>query len=422
MATKLTDTAVKALPTPATGNKIHYDTELKGFGVRVTAAGARSFVLNYRTATGRERRFTIGSTSAWKVAAARAEAAALKQRVDRGEDPLEEIATARAAPTVADLCDRFEAEVLPKRRPNTQESYRAQIKNYVRRHMRQMKVADVTFADVDGLHRKITAAGRPYSANRTIALLSKLFSLAIKWGYRADNPVRGVEKNAETKRKRYLSPVELASLTAALNAHKDVQAANIIRLLLLTGARRNEVQSMRWADLNLTDGIWSKPGSTTKQRTDHVVPLSAPARQLLSDLRRDAEAAANKAGREVGEYVFPGRYGSHRSELKKDWAELCIAADIVSVTKEKDAKGKERIVKVPSARMHDLRHTYASVLASAGLSLPVIGALLGHSQPATTARYAHLLDDPLRAATERVAAVVMGGGKPAEVVPLKGGA
>jgi integrase len=289
----------------------------------------------------------------------------------------------------------------------------------VRPHMRQMKVADVTFADIDGLHRKITAAGKPYSANRTVALLSKLFSLAIKWGYRADNPVRGVEKNAETKRKRYLSPVELASLTAALNAHKDVQAANIIRLLLLTGARRNEVQSMRWADLNLTDGVWTKPGATTKQKTDHVVPLSAPARQLLSDLRRDAEAAAKKAGREIGDYVFAGRYGSHRSELKKDWAELCIAADIVTVTKEKDAKGKERIVKVPSARMHDLRHTYASVLASAGLSLPVIGALLGHTQPSTTARYSHLFDDPLRAATERVAAVVMGGGKSAEVVELK---
>lgn len=127
-------------------------------------------------------------------------------------------------------------------------------------------------------------------------------------------------------------------------------------------------------------------------------------------------------------YVFPGRTGEHRVEIKQNWRTLCIAAGIVTTETVKDAKGTEKIVVTPSARLHDLRHTYASVLASAGLSLPVIGALLGHSQAQTTHRYSHLFDDPLRAATERVGAIVMPSDDEAEdeprgkIVPMKGGA
>ena len=132
---------------------------------------------------------------------------------------------------------------------------------------------------------------------------------------------------------------------------------------------------------------------------------------------------AKKQGRAVSDYVFPGLgVKGHRIELKKDWRELCIAAGIVELGTVELARGKERTIVTPSARIHDLRHTYASVLASAGLSLPIIGALLGHSQPATTARYSHLLDDPLRAATERVGAIVMPKGEGAETQPLKGDA
>jgi integrase len=223
-----------------------------------------------------------------------------------------------------------------------------------------------------------------------------MFGLAIRWGWRSDNPAKGIERNPEEKRHRYLAGDELGRLTAALAEHEDQQAANIIRLLLLTGARRGEVQAAKWEQLDLTAGVWVKPGSTTKQKTLHRVPLSGPARQLLADLRVKAAKDA--------QYVFPGRGGEgHRIEIKGDWAAICKAANI------------------SAARMHDLRHTYASVLASAGLSLPVIGALLGHSQPATTARYSHLFDDPLRVATERAADLITG--KPsAEIVLLKGGA
>jgi integrase len=140
-------------------------------------------------------------------------------------------------------------------------------------------------------------------------------------------------------------------------------------------------------------------------------------------MRTEADKATKKQGTAVSDYVFPGRRGKgHRQELKKAWRELCIAAEIVTVQRVTDAKGKERRIVTPSARIHDLRHTYASMLASSGMSLPIIGALLGHSQPGTTARYSHLFDDPLRQATERVGAIVMPKGEGAKITPLKGGA
>src|SRR5262249_15110812 len=155
-----------------------------------------------------------------------------------------------------------------------------------------IKVADVTFADVDALHRRITKAGAIYQANRTVAVLSKMFSLAIKWGYRSDNPAKGVERNDEHKRERYLTPDEMARLGEALTKCPDKQGATIIGLLLLTGARSGEVRSIRWADLDLRAGVWTKPATNTKQRKPHRIPLSEPALALLNILRAEADRRA----------------------------------------------------------------------------------------------------------------------------------
>jgi integrase len=381
MAQKLTDKIVAALPCPQSGNRVTYDSEVRGFGIRVTAKGARSFVLNYRSpASGRERRYTIGQFPPWKTAAARTEAGELRKRIDRQEDPLEQIKTIRAAPTVGELCQRFMEEHLPKKRPATQRDYRRIISNEVSPALKHMKVAGVTFENVDALHRAITKRGAPYTANRTAAVLSKMFGLAIKWGYCPANPARGIERNPEEKRHRYLSSAELTRFTDALSTHRDRMAADILRILLLTGARRGEVQAMRWADLDLESGTWTKPASTTKQKALHRVPLSAPVRQHLAKLYAEAKPGA--------EFVFPGAHGGHRVEIKHNWAAICKAAGI------------------SGARIHDLRHTYASLLVNGGASLPLIGALLGHSQPQTTARYAHLFDDPQRRATEGVGALL----------------
>ena len=396
MAQELTDHILKTqCPPPEKGNRIHYDTKVRGFGLRVTAAGARSFIYNYRV-LGRERRYTIGpyGRDQWTLAGARKRAGELQKMVERGEDPLGNKEEARTAPTVADMCKRFEEDHSPKLRPSSWRDYKSIIDSYILPALKHHKVADVSYSDIDGLHRKISKTA-PYQANRTVAVLSKMFTLARRWWPKLgiDNPVRGIERNQEQKRHRYLSPDELAGLTKALAEYEDQQAAHIIRLLLLTGARRGEVQGMKWADLELKAGVWTKPGATTKQKTEHRIPLSAAACQLLKELEADKEDDAA--------YVFPGRSKGHRVEMKGAWADICKAA------------------KISGARMHDLRHTYASVLASAGQSLPIIGALLGHTQPATTARYAHLFDDPLRKATEHVGATVTG--KPsAEVVPIKG--
>ena len=384
---KLTDSIVKTLRLPHTGFRITYDTQVKGFGVRVTAAGSRAFVLNYRTRLGRERRYTIGSFPEWKTPAARAEAAELKKVIDRGGDPLGEIQEQRAAPTVNDLCDQVIAEHLPRKRPSTKRMYLSQIEKEIRPALGKLKVSEVTFATIDKIHRTISARA-PYQANRTVALLSRMFSMASRWGMRPDNPCKGIERNQEQKRRRYLTPDELARLSLGLVDYHDVQGVNIIRLLLLTGARSGEVLGARWVDIDLVSGTWSKPGATTKQRTAHHVPLSDATRQLLSEIVSGSQ------------WLFP-EGDSHRKSIRAAWEGLCKAANI------------------EGARVHDLRHTYASVLASAGLSLPIIGALLGHTTPTTTARYAHLFDDPLRAATERASAIISG--KSGDVVPIRGG-
>jgi integrase len=408
MASKLTDKIVKALRAPKSGNRITYDGDdngcVKGFGIRVTAAGSRAFVLNYRTRVGRERRYTIGAFPDWSTNAAREEAKTLKQRIDRGEDPMADLEAGRDAKTVADLAERFLREHSErKNRASTTTVYRAMLANWVLPKLKHLKVADVTYSDIDGLHATVTKAGGPYAANRVLAILSKAFNLAIKWQWRADNPVKGVERNQEVKRSRYLSGDEMTALLTALNACADAQAADIIRLLLLTGARRGEVLKATWDQFDLEAGVWIKPAANTKQALEHRTPLSAPARLLLLDILADEIAKAGAKGTELAPWVFPSRVNDGpRDAIQRRWVEIRKAAGF----------------KTP-VRVHDLRHSYASILASGGSSLPIIGALLGHTQPATTARYAHLLDDPLRAAAERVGAVVDAGRKPSgEVVDI----
>src|SRR5262245_3749390 len=279
MATvRLTDALVRRLETPANGNRIKYDSAVTGFGARITAAGARSYVLTYVVrGSGRQRRYTIGGCDRWTATDARAEAKRLKALIDRGGDPLADIEAEREAPTISDLSVRFRDEHFPRLRKLSADDYGRLLCNYVIPHFgKHRKVADITFTNVDALHRKITKAGAKYQANRVVAILSKMFSLAIRWGWRTDNPCRSIERNKEHARQRYLTSDELARLVAALAKFPDKNIADAVRLLLLTGARRNEVLTMRWEDLNLAKGTWSKPPAYTKQGKHHTVPLSAP--------------------------------------------------------------------------------------------------------------------------------------------------
>jgi integrase len=422
----LTDVIVRELAPPARSNKIYYDGGdpkkcVTGFGIRITASGARAFIFNYRSLAGRERRMTIGGYPEWSVKAAREKAKELRREVDGGYDPLAERIAEREAPIVNDLIARWRTDYAPRKREGSRNEDESLIRQWIAPELGHRKVTDVRRSDIDRLHRKITETGRPVRANRAVTLLSKLFTLAMRWDMRSDNPASGTERNHEQPRHRYLSGEELRRLTEALAIYPNRQAANAVRLLLLTGARRSEVLGATWEQFDLEAGVWVKPSAHTKQKREHRIPLSAPARRLLMEIKTAGERRAAEQKREPSCYVFPAHGAASRSgrrgagigriteegqaaafrpvdrqahgggsmvEIKNAWAALCKAADLRDV------------------RLHDLRHTYASVLASAGLSLPVIGALLGHTQPGTTARYAHLFDDPLRAATERVGAIV----------------
>jgi len=271
-ADRFDDHFVRELQPPAAGNRVHYDRRgkepVRGFGVRVTAAGSKSFVLNY-TIAGRERRLTIGGYPAWSVAAAREHAKSLRRRIDSGEDPLATKEADRTAATVLVLCDRYLADHASRKRTGKQD--RAYIERLIRPRLGSRKVQSITFSDLDGLHRKLTAANGPYLANRVAALLSKMFALAIRWGMRPDNPAKGIDRNQEEKRYRYLTGDELRRLTEALTAYPNQIAASAVRLLLLTGARRGEVLGATWDQFDLERGIWCKPSSHTKQKREHRV-------------------------------------------------------------------------------------------------------------------------------------------------------
>jgi integrase len=379
VAQRLTDKTVKALPAPARGNQITYDIETRGFGARVTAAGAIAFVVNYRRkADGLERRYTIGSFPDWSVAAAREKAKELKRRVDGGGDPVGEHAADRAAPTVADLAARFLTERVVRLKPHTQTDYRSTIANDLLPALGRLKVAAVDRSEhCKPLHAAVSRRA-PIRANRMLATAKTMFNCAIEWRMRADNPFVGIKRNPEHGRERYLSAEEGARFDAALDAYPDQEVADVFRLLRGCGARKGEATRARWDQFALLDvagqATWTKPHTMTKQARMHRVPLSEPARLLL--LRRRERSTGSPL-------VFPGT-GNGPPDLRYAWRALCKTAGLVGV------------------RIHDLRHSFASDLVNSASSLPVIGALLGHTSPAVTARYSHLQDAALRAAVNRI--------------------
>ncbi|MGZ5874325.1 MAG: tyrosine-type recombinase/integrase [Bradyrhizobium sp.] len=255
------------------------------------------------------------------------------------------------------------------------------------------------------LHRDITRIRKtPVRANRTIEVLRGAFNLAIRWHWRQDNPAKGIQRNPEEKRERYLNKTDIMALARALNEQKEVASANAIKLLMLTGARRGEVLNATWDMFDLDQGIWVKPSAHTKQRRIHRVPLSGPAIELLRSIRTEA----------TSQFVFCGAGGKALIDIKRTWSSACKVAGLTTQVPKRtrsgkvvvDSSGAPIMIDQPNVRMHDLRHSFASILVSAGASLPLIGQLLGHTQAQTTHRYAHLFDRPMRDAAEAVGAFV----------------
>ncbi|MFZ5586686.1 MAG: tyrosine-type recombinase/integrase [Thermodesulfobacteriota bacterium] len=376
---KLTKRFIDSIQPEVQGDTLLWDDDLPGFGLRVKPSGVKSFCIQYR-AGGRSRRTTLGTYGRLTPDEARKLARQMLADVARGKDPAEAKAQGRSAPTMKDLAGRYLAEhAQAKKKPASIFRDRRLIERFILPVVGSMKVDAVSRADVSRLHHKV-GKDTPIQANRVLAVLSKMMTLAVRWGLRSDaqgNPCRHVERFKENKRERYLSAEELARLGAVLaqveaEGRENLYAIAAIRLLLLTGARLGEVLGLRWEWVDLERGCVFLPDSKTGRKT---IPLGSHAMEILAGLPR---AAGNP-------HVLPGlKLGTHLQDLNGPWRRIRAAADLEGV------------------RLHDLRHTWASLGAASGLSLPLIGAVLGHSEPSTTQRYSHLANDPLKQAADLV--------------------
>ncbi|MEH6526538.1 MAG: tyrosine-type recombinase/integrase [Sneathiella sp.] len=370
---KLIKRFVDSAPLPQPGEKdiMLWDEEIKGFGIRIKPTGVKSYLVQYRN-DGRSRRLTLGKHGTITAEEARQLAKEHLGDVAKGNDPAEEKLQKRKAPTFAQLAeDYMERHAKPNKRPASIKTDQATIDKILLPKLANRKVREIRQRDIEQVILRLQKT--PYRANRVRALLSKLFSLAESWGWCDKNPVRGVQKFPEHKRDRWLSEDELKRLALVLEHHPNKRAVTIVRLLILTGARRGELMKAKWEDFDLQRGVWSKPAHTTKQKRTEHVPLSEDALIILKDWLNDAPSKMS--------YIFPGDTSDQPiTDIKHFWEGVREAADLADV------------------RIHDLRHTFASHLVSSGVSLPIVGRLLGHTQPQTTQRYAHLADDPLREA------------------------
>ena len=377
------------------------DTEVKGFVLVVTPAGSRSYAVDYRAGSGRgspKRRLTIGKHgSPWTPETARIEAKRLLAEVAAGRDPARARQEDRKALSFGELIDLYLSEGVSHKKPSTLKADCGRIEHHLRPLLGNLRADRIVRADVERMRNAVTAGktiekigngqkrrsgsiatGGKGAAAQCVALVSTIFAFAVERGLCAENPARGVKKAPVRKVERFLSEAEIAQLAEALDAEASRSGnpypSTAIKLLLLTGCRRGEIVNLCWDHVDFERECLRLPDSKTGAK---IVYLNAPARALLQQLPR---MAANPR-------VIPGmRADSASAAIDKAWASARAAAGLVDV------------------RLHDLRHSFASVGAAGGLSLPIIGALLGHKHATTTARYAHLSADPLRAANDAVGA------------------
>lgn len=398
---KLTKRTIDAL-SPTETDAIIWDDDLPGFGLRVKSSGVRTYLIQYRTRTGQSRRLALGRHGVLTPDEARQLAREKLSEVRRGGDPAGEIKEARKAPTLADLADRYTQEWATQRKKASSAGLDAtNLRNHILPALGKKKVAAVTRRDIERLHALLgkypDGTPSPVRANRVLALLSKMFGLAEEWGIipRGTNPCRGLRKFKERRRERYLSPEEFERLCRMLDRMEHegtipAPMAALVRLLVLTGCRLGEIQKLRWDHVDFSRQCLLLPDSKTGAKT---VLLSTPTIELLAQLPKATD----------NPHVIPGRLpGSFLVGIEHIWQRIRRAAGLEDV------------------RLHDLRHSFASIMAGLGEGLPVIGKALGHTQASTTQRYAHLAADPVRRAVERAGNAIMGmmKGGSGEVVTL----
>jgi integrase len=399
------------------------DNELRGFAVRVLPSGKRYYLVQYRIGT-RYRRMSIGQHGVLTAETARRTAFNLLAAVKDGKDPAGDRREGRKALTVAELAQRFDKEHITVRlKPGTAREYRRNLRRFILPAIGRLKVADVSKADVARLHHELRHI--PYQANRNLEVVSKMFNLAELWGVRSDgsNPRRHLRKYPEERRERYLSPAELAALGEALSRAEqerveDPYAIAAIRLLIFTGCRLNEIMTLKWSYVDFEARCLRLPDTKTGAR---IVHLGAPSLDVLSRIERLPDnpwvICGKKPGARRTDLQPPWRRFRKRATVRL-WARDDVTPATLLVTRLECQLGREPThneclaaaekqelelpIGLADVRIHDLRHSFASGAVALGESLPMIGKLLGHTQVQTTARYAHLAADPVKAAAERV--------------------
>ena len=381
MKAKLNKRFIDAAKYQGSGACYVWDTETSGFGLRVYPSGRKSFVVTYRV-RGKQRFFTMGRFGEMTLDQARTEALETLGRARKGEDPSGDRLASHRSPTVNELAKRYMKEHASiKLKPGSAQRNLSVWENHILPRLGRRKVADIDRADVAQMHTEMAAI--PSTANRARSVLSSAFNLAEIWGWRPEgtNPCRHVARYKEESRERYLSESELGRLGSTLAEAEQSwavsrQSISAIRLLILTGCRHNEIVTLRWDDVDFERRCLNLPDSKTGRKT---VRLNSAALEILATLER----------LDGNPFVVPGKKpGAHLYSLEWLWRRICEEA------------------KLENVRIHDLRHTYASYAVNAGFTLPVIGKLLGHSKTATTERYAHLADNPIRQANEQIGATL----------------
>lgn len=368
---KLTKRFVESITPDSEKTLIFWDTELKGFGVVVLPSGRRTYCIQYRNVERIKKRLKVGVHGHITTEEARDLAKKHLGRVAHGEDLAENVKQFRALATISELAQDYIERHGQKKKPKSLKGDKNILDNIILPTIGSLKVKTITRREIETLH--LGLEDTPYQANRVLALLSKMFSLAIAWDWREDNPVRGIEKYQEKKRERWLNDEELQRFFEVLNQYPNHTTAYVFKFLLFTGARKGEALYATWDQFDLERGVWTKPSHLTKQKKMEHLPLSEEALDVLYTLK--------KINPRDSLYLFPGRVpGEPIKEVKTFWKTVLKKAQLEDV------------------RIHDLRHTHASHLVSSGLSLSIVGKLLGHTQPSTTQRYAHLADEPLRQA------------------------
>lgn len=362
-----------------------WDATLPGFGVRIKPTGIKSFIIQYRNRHGRSRRVTVGRYGVMTLEEARTEARLQLSAVSRGSDPRQERDEGRSAMTVKDLVDRYMSDHCEGRcKASTIKAHQWLLDRFIIPAVGRRSIHELRHSDVDALHQSLKETR--YNANRVLGLLKAMYGRARVWNL-VDihvDPTAGVRPFRETRRQRFLSMEELRKLAVTLDlAEQDGTISRIVgaayRLLVLTGARLSEIQKLKWEEVDLANGLILLKEHKSDRHGAKAIPLSQAASRVLENIERI----------EGNPYVFVGKIEKqHITDLQRPWRRIRASAGLVDV------------------RIHDLRHTFASMGISVGGSLPIIGGLLGHRTPQATAVYAHLAADPLRQTTEQVGSLI----------------